>query len=253
VKAIRFACLLSIAAGALPLSATEAIQSLVGFTDVGIVYDGGAGFAFRPATNLYINALGYLFLTNLSALDSAVVELQDSRGNVRASVLLTNSLPQSGDWSYQPITSFFVPANSTNYLVAYDPVQYGIDGTKAWSGAYVEALDPSTNWFQAAPELLYLGATDGTNIIGGPKFYFIGPNFQFTDAPGPPVLRIARTPTNTVVLAWPTQAAAFHLQATTNLLSWPPTNIAGQPTVIGTNNVLVLPPSPPSTFFRLIQ
>ncbi len=235
------------------LGATEAIQSLVGFTEVGVVYDGGAGFAFKPATNLYVNALGYLFLTNLSALESATVELQDAQGNVRASVTLTNNPPPSGDWTYQPIPAFFVPANSTNYIVAYDPVQFALYHTKSWSGAYVEAVSTNTTWFEPAPELLYLGPTAGTNIIGSPTNYLIGANFQFTDTPGPPMLKIAPTVTNTVVLTWPTQAASFHLQATRTLLSWPATNLADVPTVADTNNVLVLPRSRPGTFFRLIQ
>jgi hypothetical protein len=253
VRALRFAWLLSLLVAPLPACATDAIQSLAGFTGVGVVYDGGAGFAFKPATNLHVNALGYLFLTNLSALDSAVVELQDARGNVRAAVTLTNSSPQSGDWSYQPIPAFFVPANSTNYVVAYDPAEYAANHTKSWSGAYVEAVSTSSTWFEAAPQLLYLGPAEGTSIVAGPSYYYIGANFQFTDSPGPPVLEIALTLTNTVVLTWPTQAVSFYLQATTNLLSWPTTNLADQPVVTDTNNVLVLPCSQPRTFFRLIQ
>jgi hypothetical protein len=238
---------------ALPLGATEAIQSLLGLTDFGVIADGGAGFAFRPATNLYISSLGYFFSTNFASLGSAVVELQDSRGRVRASVTLTNALPQSGAWSYQPIPSYFVPANSTNYVVAYDPVQYAAYHTRSWAGAYVEAVSPSSTWFAPAPELLYLGPTYGTNITGDPWYYFIGANFEFTATPGPPVLGVAPTLTNTVTLSWPTQAAAFHLQATTNLRSWPATNLAEQPIVVDTNNVLELPCAQPGTYFRLIQ
>jgi hypothetical protein len=253
MRTLTLAWLTLTCAATLPLAATEAIQSLVGFTDAGVIYDGGAGFAFKPATNLYVNALGYLFSTNLASLDSAVVELLDARGTVRASATLTTNSPQQGDWSYQTIPAVFVPANSTNYIVAYDPVQYAADHTKSWSGAYVEAVSPDSTWFAAAPELRYLGAADGTNIISDSGYYLIGANFQFTATPPPPALRIVLTPTNTVVLSWPTQAVAFNLQATTNLLSWPATNVPDQPVVAGTNNVLVLPPSQPRTFFRLIQ
>jgi hypothetical protein len=253
VKALRFAGLLALWTAALPAGATDAIQALAGFTQVGVVYDGGAGFAFKPATNIYINALGYLFLTNLSALDGAVVELQDARGNVRASVTLTNTSPESGDWSYKPIPAFFVPANSTNYVVAYDPAQYAFNHTKSWSGAYVEAVSTTTTWFEPAPELLYLGPSDGTNIVAGPSYYYIGATFQFTGIPGPPALAIALTSTNTVVLTWPTQAVSFHLQATTDVRVWPTTNLTDQPAISDTNNLLVLPCSQPGTFFRLIQ
>jgi hypothetical protein len=253
MRTLTLAWLTLICAAAPSLAATEAIQSLVGFTDVGVVTNGGAGFAFKPATNVYVNALGYLFMTNLAALDSAVVELLDSRGTVRDSATVTTNTPPQGDWSYQSIPAVFVPANSTNYLVAYDPVQYAIDHTKSWSGAFVEAISPASTWFEAAPELLYLGPTEGTNITGDPWYYFIGANFQFTAVPTPPALGIFLTETNTVVLSWPTQAVAFNLQATTNLFSWPATNVPDQPVVIDTNNVLVLPPSEPRTFFRLIQ
>jgi hypothetical protein len=253
VKALRLAGLVAIGAAGGSLGATEAIQSLVGATGPGVVADGGAGFAFRPSTNLYISALGYFFSTNFASLASAVVELQDAHGVVRAVVALTNSPPQSDDWSYQSVPAFFVPAGATNYLVAYDPVEYAANHTKAWTGAYVEAVNPSSMWFQAAPDLLYLGPTSGTNVTDDPWFYFIGPNFRFTDTPTPPALGMSLTPTNTLVLFWPTQAAAFSLQATTNLRAWPGTSLGIQPMVEGTNNVVLWPGSQPSTYFRLIQ
>ena len=186
-------------------------------------------------------------------MDSAIVELLDSRGAVLASATLTTNPPPAGDWTYQAIPAVFVPANSTNYIVAYDPVEYATDHVKAWAGAYVEAVSPDTTWFEPAPELLYLGPAQGTNVIDDPWYYLIGANLQFTDRPSAPALHILRTLTNTVVLTWPTQAAAFHLQATTNLLSWPATNLTNQPAVVGTNNVLVLPRGQAGTFFRLVQ
>jgi hypothetical protein len=233
--------------------ATEAIQSLVGLTDFGVIAHDGAGFAFKPATNLYVSALGYLFATNYAALDSAVVELLDSRGLVRASATLTTNPPPTGGWSYQDIPAVFLPANSTNYIVAYDPVEYAANHVKVWAGAYVEAISPDTAWFEPASELLYLGPAQGTNVIGEPWYYLIGANLQFTVAPAPPALHIGRTLTNTVVLTWPTQAAAFSLQAATNLLSWPTTNLPVSPVVSGTNNLLVLPATERQTCFRLVQ
>jgi hypothetical protein len=101
--------------------------------------------------------------------------------------------------------------------------------------------------------LHYLGAADGTNVISGSGYYLIGPNFQFTEAPAPPVLRIQWTRTNAVVLSWPTQAASFRLQATTNIRSWPTSSIPAPPTVLGTNSVLILPRSLPQTYFRLVH
>ena len=253
VKAIAVAVLVATCPLASPAAATEAIQSLIGLTDFGVIADGGAGFAFKPATNLYVSGLGYLFATNYAALDSAVVELLDSQGAVRASAVLVSNPPPTGDWSYQAVPPIFIPANSTNYIVAYDPVEYAASGVKAWAGAYVEAVSPELTWFEPAPDLLYLGPTQGTNVISDPWYYLIGPNFQFATAPAPPALQILHTLTNTVVLTWPTQAVSFSLQATTNLLDWPATNLPVPPEVSGTNNLLVLPATGRQTYYRLVQ
>jgi len=253
IQAVALAGLVVICPVASPRAATEAIQELIGLTDFGIIADGGAGFAFKPATNLYISGLGYLFATNYAALDSAVVELLDSQGAVRASAVLVSNPPPTGDWSYVEIPSVFLPAYSTNYIVAYDPVEYAASNVKAWAGAYVEAVSPDTTWFAPAPELLYSGPTQGTNVIGDPWYYLIGPNFQFTTAPAPPALQVFFTLTNTVALTWPTQAASFRLQATTNVLLWPATNLPGFPEVSGTNNLLVLPATGRQTLYRLVQ
>ena len=226
---------------------------MIGLTEFGVIANDGAGFAFKPATNLYVSALGYFFASNYAALDSAVVELLDSRGVVRASATLATNSPPTGDWSYQAIPAIFLPANSTNFIVAYDPAEYATSHVKAWAGAYVEAVSPDTTWFEPAPELLYLGPAQGPNVIGEPWYYLIGANLQFTVAPAPPALQIRRTLTNTVVLTWPTQAAAFSLQAATNLLSWPATNLPASPEVSGTNNLPVIPSSGRQTFFRLVQ
>jgi len=255
MKALTLASVVLVSAAS-PLAATEAIQSVVGGTGGAVFPGGGAGFAFKPATNLYISALGYIFATNSTGspigLTSATVELLDSRGALLASVTVTTNSPPTSDRSYEAIPAIFVPANSTNYIVAYDPVEYAADTNRAWSGPYVEAI-PGTNWFEVAPELLYLGATQETDIIPGPLFYPIGANFQFTDVLSAPALRISSTRTNTVVLSWPTQAVSFRLQSTTNLLAWPATSLTNQPAVAGTNNVLILPRGQTGTFFRLVQ
>ena len=79
MRTLTLAWLVLTCAATSPLAATEAIQSLAGITDVGAIYDDGAGFAFKPATNLFVNALGYLFTSIPLALDSAVVELLQPR------------------------------------------------------------------------------------------------------------------------------------------------------------------------------
>jgi hypothetical protein len=252
-KVLALAGLAFTCAVASPAAATEAIQSLVGAGVFGGGWGDGAGFAFKPATNIYVNALGYLFSTDYNSLPSAVVELLDARGTLWASATLTTNSPQLGDWSYQAIPAVFLPANSTNFIMAYDPVEYAANHKKSWTGAYVQAVSTNSTWFEAARALGYLGPAEGTAVTDPPWFYLVGANFQFTGAPAPPTLQILRTRTNTVVLTWPTQAVSFSLQATTNLLSWPATKFPASPIVSGSNNVLVVPASQRRTFFRLTQ
>ena len=92
MRILTLACLALVCGGPSAPAATEAIQSLAGLTEFGVITGGGAGFAFRPATNLYVNALGYLFSTNYVSLGSATVELLDSRGTVLASVTLDTNV-----------------------------------------------------------------------------------------------------------------------------------------------------------------
>jgi hypothetical protein len=111
----------------------------------------------------------------------------------------------------------------------------------------------------------------GTNYIANIAFYhlnlatnnglvnaaFIGTLTQFalstaSNASSPPLLNIARSGTN-VVLSWPTNAAGFHIEAASTLVSpaWN-TNFPA-PAIVGTNNVLTNGASGSPQFFRLVN
>jgi len=69
--------------------------------------------------------------------------------------------------------------------------------------------------------------------------------------PAPPRLSIELTATNTVVVSWPSPSAGFALQQNTDLstTNWLP--VATTPVVVGGENQVTLPATPPRNFFRL--
>jgi uncharacterized repeat protein (TIGR03803 family) len=68
----------------------------------------------------------------------------------------------------------------------------------------------------------------------------------------PPQVTIVRSGTN-VILTWPTDAAGFTLQSTTNFVSRVWDTVSPGPVVIGGQNVVFNPISGPQRFYRLDQ
>jgi hypothetical protein len=68
--------------------------------------------------------------------------------------------------------------------------------------------------------------------------------------PGAPLLRIFRTTTNTVVIAWPAPSTGFSLQQNgdLNTTAWVG---AGAPTVVGSENQVIVSPPVGNKFYRL--
>ena len=71
--------------------------------------------------------------------------------------------------------------------------------------------------------------------------------------PERPVLRIATTETNSVLLFWPTQAVNFALQSVNELGATNWVNVTNPPTLAGTNQVVELLPASFPAFFRLAR
>jgi hypothetical protein len=66
-----------------------------------------------------------------------------------------------------------------------------------------------------------------------------------------PQLRIVLTPTNTVVLTWPSSASSFVLQQTDTVDSGNWLQVSDTPAVVNNENQLTLPPAAATQFFRL--
>src|SRR4051812_10009568 len=69
--------------------------------------------------------------------------------------------------------------------------------------------------------------------------------------PGAPTLRIFRTSTNTVVLAWPVSSTVLALQQESNLSipNWQP--VTNQQAVVGSENQVIIPAPAGNRFYRL--
>jgi len=69
--------------------------------------------------------------------------------------------------------------------------------------------------------------------------------------PGAPTLRIFRTTTNTVVLAWPVSPTVFSLQQETNLSipNWGP--VTNSSSVVGSENQVIITAPAGNRFYRL--
>jgi hypothetical protein len=69
--------------------------------------------------------------------------------------------------------------------------------------------------------------------------------------PNAPNLRIVLTATNTVVVAWPTSATGFTLQQNSDLNTTSWSTVGTSPTVVGSENQVVVSPPIGNRFYRL--
>jgi formylglycine-generating enzyme required for sulfatase activity len=69
--------------------------------------------------------------------------------------------------------------------------------------------------------------------------------------PGAPVLRVALTSTNTVLVAWPVGTVAFTLQQNGDLKSTNWVNVGQSPVVVGEENQVIVAPPTGNRFYRL--
>jgi hypothetical protein len=69
--------------------------------------------------------------------------------------------------------------------------------------------------------------------------------------PNAPKLRIVLTATNTVVVAWPTSATGFTLQQNSDLNTTSWSIVGTSPTVVGSENQVVVSPPIGNRFYRL--
>lgn len=104
-----------------------------------------------------------------------------------------------------------------------------------------------------------VSGTIGQHDAGGPM---TGGNYSLTggfwsflsvvQTAGSPTLRIFLTTTNTAVVAWPAPSTGFSLQVSTNIstTNWVST---GSPSVVGSENQVIIAPPAGRQFFRLFH
>ena len=71
--------------------------------------------------------------------------------------------------------------------------------------------------------------------------------------PGGPLLRVVRTPTNTVVVAWPNPSTGFSLQenVAVGTLNW--SGVTNAISVVGSENQIIVAPPVGNRFYRLFH
>jgi len=225
-----------------PSQATEALQDIKTYSQTGLQYD-EVGFSFLTATNITVTNLGYRFKSNAIA-SSYVVRLLDANGGQLAAATLNAPAGNTNQLVYTNIDSVALVAGSTNYLVAYDALEFATNnGTKFWENYIIDVGDSNSGSFTVASALVYLGATLSTNLLAGSNstnYLFVGPNFKFTTELVVSYLTIRLTPSNTVQLLWPESDTVGQLQTAPDL-SQAMTNVANPPVIVGTNKVVELP------------
>jgi hypothetical protein len=97
----------------------------------------------------------------------------------------------------------------------------------------------------------------GQHDAGGPM---TGGNYSLTggfwalfavQTPGAPLLSISRTPTNSVLISWPSPSTGFVLQQNANLTTTNWVTVPQTPVDNGTNVTVIINPPTGSWYFRL--
>ena len=97
-----------------------------------------------------------------------------------------------------------------------------------------------------------IGQTDAGRMSGG-NFTLDGGFWAIVavQTPGGPALRVTRTTTNTVVVAWPAPSTGFSLQQNSSAASTNWTAVATAPVVVGSEKQVIIAPPSGNRFFRL--
>lgn len=102
-----------------------------------------------------------------------------------------------------------------------------------------------------------VSGTIGQHDAGGPM---TGGNYSLSggfwalfavQTPGAPLLSISRTPTNSVLISWPSPSTGFVLQQNANLTTTNWTTVPQTPVDNGTNVTVIIYPPTGSWYFRL--
>lgn len=95
-----------------------------------------------------------------------------------------------------------------------------------------------------------------TGTMSGGTYSISGGFWSFVAAvqtPGGPWLRVIRTTTNAVVVAWPNPSTGFTLQQNSDLTSGAWTNTITTPIIVGDEKQLIVAPPVGNRFYRLYK
>jgi hypothetical protein len=98
-----------------------------------------------------------------------------------------------------------------------------------------------------------IGQPDAGHMSGG-NFTIDGGFWGIIAAiqsPGSPLLRVIRTSTNTVVVAWPAPSTGFSLQQNSDLKTAAWTGVTNTVNVVGSENQIIVAPPIGNQFYRL--
>jgi hypothetical protein len=100
-----------------------------------------------------------------------------------------------------------------------------------------------------------IGQPDAGRITGGNYslaggFWAI---FAAMQTPGTPLLRIATTATNTLVVAWPASSEGFSLEESVSLSTPNWMSVTTMPAVVGDENQVIIPHTAGTRFYRLAR
>jgi hypothetical protein len=154
--------------------------------------------------------------------------------------------------SFAPFVAGFLQVNILPGDAAIAGAQWSVDGplpvrdsgtyTVAAVGAHTVYFTDITGWI--TPASVDVTISQGqTNVING----------TYVLASGVPLLAVRLTPTNTVVVSWPSPSTNWKLQQNTNLAT---TNWVAPPETVtddGTNKFIIVRPPSGNMLFRLQQ
>ena len=224
---------------------TNAVTATNGFTSGGVIL-GGVGFYFVPTATIS--------LTNVSFLDSQ--DFQDANVSIWSG---TNSVLTNYDFGPTTNSQMTISTNVMFTLTAGQPyaimVQDGALANSNYVCVQVYVSDSNSTEFTVAPELFdyqeVTVSTNGTFTLGLTNAFLYGVNFGILDTNGPPLLRIADTVSDSVLVSWISPSTGYILETNANLATNTWLEYVGAINDNGTNKSVTISPPVGNLFFRL--
>jgi hypothetical protein len=258
---IGVAAICALSASCSPARAVDALTFPIGpGSDVTAEVHGGAGWSFVPTTNLVVTSVGYLTDANGGGNPNVVVTIWSGTNRVLASYTgITDPSAPPNTIVSATIPSLALAAGQPYAITVYTaPLSNSISALAVHDNSGVEGNNP----FRVAPELaqyqgLLLSQTNtfaplSTSPTQNSQLLYLGPTFTYQVGTLAPRLTIALAGSNSVILAWPTNAVGFSLQRSPAVMTGY-ANVTNAPSVVGANYTTTLPSTNAAAFFRLAK